>query len=266
MQSVKADAATQTCKPLSCTKCLPTSKLTEMNLVLIYKSAQVSTRFLLFFTFTTLGRNKVTPGHMWGRIFTEGPSSDLWKRLWAAGTASRLLACSSHSCTDRSGAALQTVTSRLLTPPCPLLVILIVWLIFNKAPHLHPYGLKVPIPSLHSQQAQPNFHAEAAPRHSRMGFPWAGSGAHPKPNPMEQWAFPHTVLSEDFSSSPVSLPPHQADRGVPRKCCPTLELQLVTTSMWASDISYYFHRSPGCESGIWAVNIIHKASWGCTDK
>lgn len=53
---------------------------------------------------------------------------------------------------------------------------------------------------------------------------------------------------------------------VPRKWCPTSEPQFVTTSMWVSAISYYFHRSLVCESGIWAVNIIHKASWSCTDK
>lgn len=36
-------------------------------------------------------------------------------------------------------------------PSCPLHVIWFLWLIFsaNKAPHLHPYGLRAPIPSQH---------------------------------------------------------------------------------------------------------------------
>lgn len=53
---------------------------------------------------------------------------------------------------------------------------------------------------------------------------------------------------------------------VPRKLCATPELQLLTTLMWVNTILYYFHGSLVCESGIQAVNIIHKASWSCTDK
>lgn len=45
---------------------------------------------------------------------------------------------------------------------------------------------------------------------------------------------------------------------VPRKWCRTPELQFVTISARVSAISYYFHRSLVCESGIWAVNTITK--------
>lgn len=222
--------------------------------------------------FTTLDRNKVTPGHMWGRIYMEDSSSDVWKSLWAAGTASRLLACSSHGCADRPGAALHTGTVRLLVPcPCPLVPCMAFGffdshLVLTKLHTSIPMGWGPLFLVCTSQPAQPKLHTEAASQTSQDGISFRRFWGSSKTQPSRARGFPPHHPIRGLNSSPVSLPPHQADTEVPRKCCPTPELQLVTTSMWARDISYYFHRSPGCQSGIWAVNIIHKGSWGCTDK
>lgn len=159
--------------------------------------------------FTTLDKNKVSPGHMWGRIYMKGSCSDLWKSLWAAGTAPRLLACSSHSCADRSGAALHTVTARLLMPcPSPLV----------PSMSFYFFDSYLVLTELHSSipmdwgllfllcTAQPNIHTEAASQASPQGISWRGFWGWSKTQPHRAKGFPHTVLSE--TSAPAQCHCH----------------------------------------------------------
>lgn len=171
-------------------------------MVLIYKSAHVTTRFLLFFTFTTLGRNKVTPSHMWGRIYIEGPSRHLWKGVseqqkqhpgsWLAphtGVLPGLELLSQSGCS------------------CPLVPSVSFYFFDSYLTKLHTsipadWGPLLLL-SIHCKLSQTST-LRQLPRHLCMGFPWEGSGAHPKPSPREQWPFPPTVLSEHSAPATVT--------------------------------------------------------------
>lgn len=143
--------------------------------------------------FTTLGRNKV---HMWGRIYIEGPSSDVWKSLWAAGAASRLLVCCSNRCADRSGAALHTVTVRLLMPcPSPLVPSMSFdffdsYLVLTKLHTSIPMGWGPLFLLCTAQQAQSNIQAEAASQSSPYGISLRGFWGWSKTQPNRAMGFP----------------------------------------------------------------------------
>lgn len=131
-------------------------KLNQINLVLIYKSAQVSIRFLRSLLATCgAGFTSKAPAEICAKESLSGRNS-----IQALGLLPTQLCCQVWSCPSccHSQAA-----HAMSLPPCPLHVILFLWLVFraNKAPHIHPSGLRAPIPSL-------RFTASSA-KHPRWG-------------------------------------------------------------------------------------------------
>lgn len=120
----------------------------------------------------------------------------------------------------------------------------------NEAAHIHPYGLMGPNPSL--QQTQPNIYIPI--------WDFLKGVLVLIQNPTQQSNGLSLTPSYQRTLIPARRHCHLIRQTeVPRKRHPTSELQVVTTSARVSAI-LYFHRSLVYESGIWTINIIHKAS------
>lgn len=146
-------------------------------------------------------------------------------------------------------------------------VILPLWLIFssNKAACIRSYGLMGPYSLPQSELSQTPIVRQPLGTPYRISFRrfWYSSKTHPN----NSKGFPPTPPYQR-TLTPAQCHCHfiKKTTEVLRKWCPALELQFVTTSTWVSAVLYYFHRPLVCESVVWAVNIIHKASWRCSDK